>query len=834
MHGIRSIAFAAALACTTGAASAQVSDPDFLESIETAQSAGGAAAEVDSATAQAAVPASEPVVGLDKNERQRIEEIVVTARKREELLSDTPISVTALSETALRESNVTRLNEITELVPNLQFDEAAGTSTTARVFIRGIGINDTIMTNQPGVGIFVDGVYMARSQGSVLDVVDIAQLEVLRGPQGTLFGKNTAGGAINITTVKPQPELGGWVQVRPGNFGRIDTRAVLDIPIRVGWLSDKLFTRFSFASLYHEGYQYNETRDSYWSDQDTLAFQGSLRFLPTDDITIDIQGNYSRNRAKPRGGHCFLVRDPLPPTAGLVTDFSENCQESSDADKLTFYSDVRGVSDLESYGVWATINWDLSDLGLTEELELKSITAWREQVDATRRDFDMTASGMIRIGISGGPLLLDGEPFTSQQISQEIQAIGRSFGGALSWVGGFYYLGDKAHEVSGTDALYGAAVSLPGAASVGDRHVDNYTLGVFGQASWDITDWLMATGGLRWTLDHQGYAMLNWNLADANETKKEAAGKPIPPEQITQNSDDTADFNAWTPMASVAVTLPEALAPESLDHLMGYFTYARGFKGGGFNARAGSGFPPDEPLPTFDPEHVNSFEVGIKTAWFDRRLTANASFFLAAYQDMQVLTLRSRPCEDDPDPTCVNILAINANAANATTRGAEFEFMARPIEGLALTWNVGLLDAIFDEYASTNQLDDEPLDRAGERFSNVPEFTTFLAAQYSLPVNLPGPTWMQGWATSRIEWYYRSDLYLAGPEIPVSRQPGVGLLNARLSYDFLDDRAQIAFWARNLTDEIYGTDAIPVAVLGFTSIFYSPPRTWGAELSYRF
>ena len=816
-----------------GNAAAQPAAPsEFLEEIETRQAGGGAEDEADAIGAQAEVAPDQPVAGLNDASRNRIEEIVVTARKRSELLEETPISVTALGETALRESNITTLNEITELVPNLQFDQAAGTSSTARVFIRGIGINDTIMTNQPGVGIYVDGVYMARSQGSVLDVVDIAQLEVLRGPQGTLFGKNTAGGAINITTVKPQEELGGWVQVRPGNYGRVDTRAVLDVPIDLGWFKEKLFTRVSFASLFHQGYQYNATRDTYWSDQNTVAVQGSVRFLPTDNVTIDIQGNYSRNHAKPRGGHCILQRETG--TAGLVPGFYDNCRESEAADRLTFYSDVWGISDLESYGVWGTIEWDLSHLGVGDSLALKSITAWREQQDRTRRDFDMSASGMIRINIAGGPRVLDGEGFNSSQISHEQQVIGSAFDESLNWVGGIYYLRDKAHEVSGTDALYGAPFFVLGAASAADRRVDNYTVAVFGQATWDATDWLAATAGLRWTLDHQGYAMLNWNLADPNTTKAETGGGPGPNDDITQNSDDTENFAAWTPMASIAATLPDDLKPGYLDHLMGYFTYAKGFKGGGFNARAGTGFPPDEPLPTFEPEHVNSFEVGFKTIWLDRMLTANASFFVAAYQDMQVLTLRSFPCEEPAEPGCINILPLNDNAADATTRGAEFEFMARPIDGLAFTWNVGLLDARFSNYASTSLIDDSPLDRSGETFNNVPSFTTFLALQYSVPVDLGQGSQLNGWITPRVEWYYRSSIHLIGPEIESAHQPGVGLLNARLSWDFLNDQAQVALWARNLTNEIYATDAISVAPLGFNSLFYSPPRTFGAELSWRF
>ena len=237
---------------------AQVAPSEAVQAIETQAESGGAADEADAAAAQAAaIEAGEPTPGLDAAARSRVEEIVVSARRRAELLEETPVSVTALGESAIRESTITRINQITQLVPNLQFDTAAGTSTTARVFIRGVGINDTIMTNQPGVGIYIDGVYMARAAGSVLDVVDFAQIEVLRGPQGTLFGKNTAGGAVNITTVKPSEDVHGWALVRPGNMGRIDTRAVLNLPL----FEDKVLSRWTFASLKNRGYTYNEFRD---------------------------------------------------------------------------------------------------------------------------------------------------------------------------------------------------------------------------------------------------------------------------------------------------------------------------------------------------------------------------------------------------------------------------------------------------------------------------------------------------------------------------------------------------------------------------------------------
>ena len=285
--GFVSLVLAGVLATS---AHGQVSANEAVRAIEEEASTGGAEDEVDAAAAQAGVPAGESVPGLSRAARGRVEEIVVSARRRAELLEETPVSVTALGENQIRESTITRINQITQLVPNLQFDTAAGTSTTARVFVRGVGINDTIMTNQPGVGIYIDGVYMARAAGSVLDVVDFAQIEVLRGPQGTLFGKNTAGGAINITTVKPSEELSGWALVRPGNLGRIDSRAVLNLPL----LDDRVLSRWSFASLKNRGYTFNEFRDEYWSNQNSINFQGALRFQLVDDLLIDVSGNYAR------------------------------------------------------------------------------------------------------------------------------------------------------------------------------------------------------------------------------------------------------------------------------------------------------------------------------------------------------------------------------------------------------------------------------------------------------------------------------------------------------------------------------------------------------------
>lgn len=203
----------------------------------------------------------------------RIEEIVVTARKREEFLEDTPIAITALSAASLENSNITTIDQIQELSPNLTIQTGAG-NQSAQISIRGVGTPGVGIAFDPGVGLYIDGVFLPRAQASIFDVVDVESVQVLRGPQGTLFGKNTVGGAVSITTIKPRDELGALISVRPGNLGAIRTRVSLDIPIDIGWLEDKLFSRVTFASRNRDGYVYNKTRDAWWGEENGLSFIG--------------------------------------------------------------------------------------------------------------------------------------------------------------------------------------------------------------------------------------------------------------------------------------------------------------------------------------------------------------------------------------------------------------------------------------------------------------------------------------------------------------------------------------------------------------------------------
>ena len=231
------------------------------------------------------------------------------------------------------------------------------------------------MAFDPGVGVYVDGVFMPRSMGLLMDIVDVEQIEVLRGPQGTLFGKNTVGGAVNLTTTKPGDELEGSVFIQPGNLGTVVTRFTLNVPVDLGWLEDKLFARFSGSTTNTRGYVYddNPLREEYFSNRDSVGFYGSLRFLPTEDITIDLAGSWSRDHNKGLGGQCvFVASQPTAPTL-LPPGFYEDCQES---EPFRNNANVAQLNDITSYGTWMTADWDLGGVGFLEDLPLKSPTSW--------------------------------------------------------------------------------------------------------------------------------------------------------------------------------------------------------------------------------------------------------------------------------------------------------------------------------------------------------------------------------------------------------------------------------------------------------------------------
>ncbi len=817
----------------------------YLEAVEGPESGPGVAVEVDSAEAQAAQAKSSRT---DRKVAKNVDEIVVYARKRAELLENTPVSVTALSEETLRVTGTTRLDQIQNLVPNLSIFRGISGQTLS-VNVRGVGNFPTIYFDQ-GVGVYVDGVYLSRNQGSVLDIVDVQQIEVLRGPQGTLFGKNTLGGAINITTIKPKDELEGFFLMRAGSYGQIDTRATLNVPI----IKDVLAARATFATFKNSGYVYNETRDEYLSDRNSLNFLGSLRFTPTDTVTLDITGNWSKSQSRPQGAKCtYIPPENITPGFEAVIDsidatvtdaggtFPDDYRESCNASTpFRVRNDARQLAISESAGTWGVLSWDVGDLSVVEDLVLSLRSSWREQYPANRLDGDGGAFPVSIVdNLGGGPFVetlagpnagssvnLGGDTGFQRQIQQELQVNGSAWDGRLNFVGGAFAFWEKAMTTTGLTAFPGGVLGTTPVGlspSLGITQTDNWDWAIYAQGTADFTDWLSLTAGLRYTEEKKGL----------HRTLEQPLAIPGINDPLPVDFDGDRIFTDWTPTASLALQTPdEWLDVVNLDHLMGYFTYAKGFRGGGWNG--GARTSDVRTIEPFLPETMNSFEWGFKSIFYERRLSLNFAFFLEDRTDQQIpqiITAVVSPVVEVPD-------VIVSNAAGSTTRGFEIETQGQPIDGMLFDASVGYLDGKFDDFPGTqNARTGEPLNRAGERFTFLPQWQAHIGVQYSVELpDVDQPRWLQGWVTPRIDWTYQGDTQYWAVELPELLQPAYNLVNFRLSYDFNDNFSQIAFFANNLLDSEYFRDSLAIGPRLTLAVlkYYDPPRWFGVEVSHRF
>lgn len=740
-------------------------------------------------------------------ERGAIDEIVVQARKRDELIQDTPVSVTAVSSVTLEKMNATRLDDIEQMVPNLRITSGQN-GVNGNIRIRGVGATNTDIAFEPGVGLFVDGVFLPRSLGSLIDLVDVQQIEVLRGPQGTLFGKNTVGGAINVTTAKPEPEYSANALVRTGNYSLVETRAGFNAPVEIGGLGDRVFTRMAFRTLREDGYTHNEYADNDWSNRDALSFLGSVRILPFDYVTVDVSGLWSNEHSRSRGGQCVVVR-PSP----LFRTVQAACESSR---PYHFSADTAGLTDVSSYGSWGTVNWDVGQVGLLDELSVKSITAWREQRARLRQDLDMTAA---TLSFTGDPFLkLDstgdgsngGAPGEQRQVTQEFQANARA--GKFSFVAGAFTFWEDGSDTRTVTYNLGRSTSTET-----ETTIDNFTWALYGQATWDVFEWLSGSLGLRYSEDRK-----------AADQRVDLLGDEAP---TFDDAEET--FGAWTPMASLSFLTPRRwLEPTPFDHLVAYVTYARGFKGGGFNAVLNPQSEAD--LESFDPEYFNSYELGTKLLMFENRLAMNTSGFIGKWKDQQVQAFATVGVGDGGVPQVQN---RTLNAAESTIYGAELEFVGVPTPELRLEGSLGYLHTEYDNFdRAVSFLDGDEIDRSGQRFAETPRLQTMLAAQYSFPIDRLPWRRIKGWLTPRLEWSYQSDVFYEGPELGAAAvQDAYHLLHGKLTYEFDDDRASVGLWARNLTDERYFDQAFSLGgSIGTFNRFYAQPRTYGAEVSYKF
>lgn len=743
-----------------------------------------------------------------------LEEVVVTARKREERLQETPISITAFTAEQIERPGLDDLTDLSRFAPNVVFDQGTGntgSSNNSQVFIRGVGQVDFLFTTDPGVGIYVDDVYFPRVTGSILDLIDMERIEILRGPQGTLFGKNTIGGALNIVSKRPGDEFGGDVTITTGSRDRIDAKGTVNVPI----VANELHSRFSFSTRNQDGYVERIADDVAAGDVNSDAFRGQLHWTPGNDWDIVFTADYTRGREEAIANELIDVdasAAPLlqlwnafvAPVAGAVYDNSFVSAERQSA------ATGASLSNIDDWGVSLNISKQLTD-----NIRIKSITAYRD----TEAEFGMDQDH------SPLQFLETTNDNKHDQISQEIQLSGTGFDSRLDWVIGGFYMNESATDVfdlilggglfNALEALPGAlvplapsvtcppppGVPLPCVGGAGNPlnvsldfeftifdeiEIDSYA--VYAQGTFDVTDKFSVTVGGRYTDEEKKFTTM---------LTRNASGVTTLPETSTSD-----EWDAFTPRIGVEYQW----TPE----FMTYFSASRGFKSGGFNGRSQSLAEVD----SFDPEFVWSYEVGFKSEWFDRRLVVNFSAFHNDYSDIQLTSVRA---------VGGLIIAVTENAGDGDMDGFELEIAAQPVEGLLISGGVGYLDAEFTSVdpAATVTLDSDMV--------KTPDWTGNLVAEYEWPLKDLGSLSIGG------NLSYRSSYFNEPTNLPALRQDGYTLLSASATFLSKSERWSLTLFGSNLTDKRYMTNGLhALDSFGTVDATFGRPREWGLTFKATF
>ena len=747
----------------------------------------GQALAQDAAPAAAQVPTEEGTPPADAQTQDTAaqgsdQDIVVTARRRNEVLQDVPIAVTAYSGEQLERQGALDITDVSDTTPNVNLETSRGTNTTLTAFIRGVGQQDPVAGFEQGVGLYLDDVYLNRPQGALLDIYDVERIEILRGPQGTLYGRNTIGGAVKYVTRRLADAPEASVRVNLGTYKQFDVVMSASTPLGGG-----LRIGAAVARLSRDGFGKNLTTGEENYNKSILAGRGTIEFEPAANVFFRLSGDYTYDDSDPRGGHRLITS--LASGAPVLDDEFDSRGAAFDPTQK-----VKGGG-VALHG----------EVGVSDWLKLRSITAWRKDRSDTPIDFDALPAVDVDV-----PAI-----YKNKQFSQEFQAVVDS--GPLAGVVGAYYLDANAFNVFDV-RLY---TTVPGfgltAATRGD--VDTKTWAVFGDFTYDVTDQISLSAGLRYTSDKRHAQVFRQNLILGGSPELGGAPPfdqtgtpfPTPAASVTSNFDGKRKDTAWTPRASISFKPNE-------NHNI-YISYSRGFKGGGFDPRGQSTQAPSQSADdifdfmAFDPEKVDSYELGWKASLLDRRLQLATALFKADYKDVQVPG--SAGCVVGGIST---FCGITTNAGSATFKGVEFEGTARVAQDFAgigsrlnLAATVGYLDAKYDEFVTNVAAFDEngnpdptspaqPIDVAKFRkIQNTPKWTLSSSLDFSAPVG-------DGFLSANATVSYRSKTHQFETPSPFLDQKGFALFDANLIYRFGgDDRFSIGLHGKNLTDKRYIT-----------------------------
>jgi iron complex outermembrane receptor protein len=730
-----------------------------------------------------------------------VEEVIVTARRRAEDIQDTPISITAVSGQGLEARQTHDLGELDAFVPNLTVNSSAafsGSSQTAAVFLRGIGQTDFTLNTDPAVGIYVDGVYISRAVGSLLDLVDVEQVEVLRGPQGTLFGKNTIGGAINITTRRPAFEFGANASLLVGS----DAWRVFSADV-TGPLSETLAGKLLARWERRDGYVRRLSDGRMLGDENSFDIRLGLLFEPTDALSVRLDADYTRSRENGTPLslrqvnanalfptiHNALMAPALAPTLGArayYTDQYVNSDPFQNGGSYPVYSDA------DVWGVSVNAEYE------TGPLTVRSISAYRDVSSAFSRDGD------------GSPLQVQSteDVFEYHQVSQEFQLLGSAADGRLDYIVGAFALREQGYNPNIVDFGF--------VRFIGESKVRNTSYAAFAQGTFKLTDQISVTAGTRYTDEQRRFDPHERVL----EQRVVLPIPPFPPQAAILNgapgqllvAEDPVETGAqeWTPSLTLSF--------KPVETVLLYGSYSRGFKSGGFTQRifpANLELGPSGPTgrllgpPAFGPETATVYEAGFKLTGMDRRLRLNGAVFHTDYEDLQVTVQ-------------VGVAPTTQNAAAAGIDGAELELQFNPAGDLRLDLAAGYLDARYE------QLDARVTGLTlASKLPGTSKWT--LSGALSDRLELPGGATL----APRLDWSYRSRFFFDANNSVA--EDGYQLVNVSVAWTPPGGRFEVMVFGKNLGDQLYAIHGESILdPAGFLHLAPARGREWGLRLKASF
>ena len=711
--------------------------------------------------------------GTARTQGDVLEEIVVTAERRAVSLQDTAISITAFTGEQLARAGVETSEQLTGFTPGLTIQR----DVIGKVVMRGIGAENFTVAGDPGVAISIDGAYLSRSSVSIFDLYDLDRVEILRGPQGTLYGRNATGGAINFITAKPTDEFDGYLSAEYGNYDKIRVEGAVSGP-----LGENLSARLSGLSHNRNGFTDNIFPGignglNELDDKDLWAVRGQLEFRPADTLTILISAdNYEDNS----------IPSPFKYTADPLIYFGGQPFPNPLADDLFTVSqgyepDTPGFPDWRApspghaaqTGVTGTVAWDI-----TPSLTLKSISAWRDMSFEWLNDGDGIEAYLVNYW----------QDDSSELFTQELQLIADN-GGRLNWIVGGYFLTEESDSRIGIPLPLGAGMPL---AVLIEGTSDTDAFAVFGEASYEVFDGLKATAGVRYSYEEKS--------VDYTDDRT-SLGAPAP-----GMIDDTDSWNAFTPKFGLDYFIN--------DDVMLYGAVTWGFKSGGFNMLAIQ--------PSYDEEEVISYEVGFKSRFNQNRTQLNASAFYYDYEDLQVGKV-------------VQLNAIIENAAEATIYGAEAELDTLLTDQFRLSAGISILETEYDSFITEDiDLPGAPeVSLAGNELPRAPGFTSSVSAQYDLPLGSLGE--LETW----FNWQHTGNQFFTPFNRGNFEQDSYHLINARVTWK-PNGNWEVSVYGNNLGDKEYFTNGFQsgVPTPGVDRVvpqfFVGAPRTCGIRVRYLF